>query len=929
MVCEEAVFALGAHAEWTWWETRDRCRAKEVQAIRSEQVGTWSRTGVRQDIIRLTMPLTAGAKLEGFEVLGLLGAGGMGEVYRARDPILKRDVAIKVLPSVVSQHPERLRRFEQEAQAAAALNHPNILAVYHFGVFEGAPYLVSELLIGETLRQQLERGPLPVRKAIDTAVQIAHGMAAAHERGIVHRDLKPENLFVTRDGRVKILDFGLAKLTQPQADSDAPGPTMTHATEPGVVMGTAGYMSPEQVRGRTVDHRADIFAFGAILYEMLAGKRAFHRSTSADTMAAILNEDPPGISQIVQSTPPGLQRVVHRCLEKSPEQRFQSASDLAFALEALSESGISSGATMSAPGRRWPRRPIAWAAGAVVILVALAAVLYLHWKSRSDRTRPTVAHSQVTFLGNAYDPAISPDGKSVVYVTKPPGENMKLMVQDLSGGPSLELMHAPLLQHPTWAPDGSELLLTAITGGQSLGIFVVSHLGGAPRRVGWGAYSCWLPGGTQIVASNENEDQGIFLVDIANGGRKVIPAPAYKTLVGLTCSTKSGRLLILTESGGRYSIWSMKSDGSEQRKLVEAESGTTLQSAKWAPVGEAVYYFQKGGDTTKLMRFSLSGDSQRSSVLLSGLETGGDFTLSDDGSQLAYTRDLVYSNLWSVDLPGTGSSVQPRATPLTSGTLSYGDPAISPDNRLVAFTRGSDVKGDVYKMALDSGQPVQLTSFGVARTWSPAWSPDGREIAFVSNQSGSERVWVVNSSGGTPRVLDRTNASNTNDYVTWSPNPYVVYAASEMHNLRRLNIETQEESSILPKDSGGWLAYKAAVSPDGKTIAIGWNLGHDGSGAWLITGEGNSANLLYAGVVPFGWSSDGHFIYAFDILEGREILQLKLGESEKPKSIIAFPGPILSGTVSPDGRKIIVSVGEEKSDVWLLKDFDPEAARAN
>ena len=304
--------------------------------------------------------------------------------------------------------------------------------------------------------------------------------------------------------------------------------------------------------GRPVDSRADIFAFGAILYEMLAGKRAFQRSTSADTMAAILNEDPPGISQIVQSTPPGLQRVVHRCLEKNPEQRFQSASDLAFALEALSESGISSGATMPAPGRRWPRKAIAWATGAVVILVAVATVLYLHRRSRSDHSPLTLTHSQITFLGDAYDPAISPDGKSVVYVIRPPGEDMKLMLQDLSGGPSLELMHAPLLQHPTWAPDGSELLLSAtMTIDSGLEIFIVSRLGGVPRRVAWGGYSCWLPGGTQIMASTENEDGGIHLVDIATGGRKAIPAPAYKSLYGITCSTKTGRLLLLTLNGGR------------------------------------------------------------------------------------------------------------------------------------------------------------------------------------------------------------------------------------------------------------------------------------------------------------------------------------------------------------------------------------------
>jgi serine/threonine protein kinase len=214
------------------------------------------------------------------------------------------------------------------------LNHPNILAVHQFGVFEGAPYLVSELLEGHTLWQLLQHGPMPVRKAIDYGVQIAHGLAAAHEKGIIHRDLKPDNLFVTKDGRGKILDFGLAKLMQHRPEPDGAAPTVTQKTDPGMVMGTAGYMSPEQVRGKTVDHRTDIFAFGAILYEMLTGKRAFQRSTSAETMTAILNDEPSGISQIVQTTPPGLQRVVHRCLEKNPEQRFHSASDLAFALEA-------------------------------------------------------------------------------------------------------------------------------------------------------------------------------------------------------------------------------------------------------------------------------------------------------------------------------------------------------------------------------------------------------------------------------------------------------------------------------------------------------------------------------------------------------------------------------------------------------------------
>ena len=324
----------------------------------------------------LRVTLRSGTKLGEYEVKSLVGSGGMGEVYRARDSRLGRDVAIKVLPSFLSSDSDRLRRFEQEARAAAALNHPNILAVFQMGTYEGTPYLVSELLEGETLREQIKRGRLSVHKAIDYAVQITRGLAAAHEKGIIHRDLKPENLFVTKNGRVKILDFGLAKLTQ-QSSSEHSALTLAEGTEPGLVMGTVGYMSPEQVRGEAVDHRADIFAFGAILYEMLAGKRAFQKPTSPETMTAILNEDPPGISQVAANIPPAVERMVHRCLEKNPEQRFHSASDLAFDLEALSDSGGSSSSAMAAntgtdSGKHWKL-----IVPAAVIVLALSVGGYL------------------------------------------------------------------------------------------------------------------------------------------------------------------------------------------------------------------------------------------------------------------------------------------------------------------------------------------------------------------------------------------------------------------------------------------------------------------------------------------------------------------------------------------------------------------------
>src|SRR5262249_6392160 len=284
----------------------------------------------------LRLAIAADTRFGHYLVLAPLGAGGMGEVWRARDTRLNREVAIKVLPTSFANDADRLRRFEQEALATSALNHPNILTVYDIGDHEGTPYIVAELLEGEELREQLNEGALPVRRSIDYAQQIAAGLAAAHEKSIVHRDLKPENLFVTTDGRVKILDIGLAKLKPPQVGAaDSQAPTHKKITDPGTVMGTVGYMSPEQVRGQEADHRADIFSFGMILYEMLSGRRAFNGASVADVMSAILKEDPPELRATNASFNPALVKIVRRCLEKKPERRFQTASDLGFALEAL------------------------------------------------------------------------------------------------------------------------------------------------------------------------------------------------------------------------------------------------------------------------------------------------------------------------------------------------------------------------------------------------------------------------------------------------------------------------------------------------------------------------------------------------------------------------------------------------------------------
>jgi serine/threonine protein kinase len=403
------------------------------------------------------MPLPSGTRLGPYEILALIGSGGMGEVYRARDTQLGRDVAIKVLPNL-SADTDRLRRFEQEARAAAALNHPNILAVFQMGTYEGAPYLVSELLEGETLREQVRRSRLSVRKAADYGVQIARGLAAAHEKGIVHRDLKPENLFLVRDGRVKILDFGLAKLVQPHIGSELEASTQTQGTEPGMVMGTVGYMSPEQVRGQHTDHRTDIFAFGAILYEMLAANRAFQKPTSAETMAAILNDEPPDISQLAPNIPPALVRIMHRCLEKNPERRFQSASDLAFALEALSDSGSSSASTAAQPKSKATWQWVSVAATAVAITAA-----FLAWHRATPAAPEVRAVIQLTDDGEPKDRRLVTDGSRIYFNEGAPG-SWRIAQVSVNGGQTAPI--ASRLTNPEiadLAPDGSALL--ALVGG--------------------------------------------------------------------------------------------------------------------------------------------------------------------------------------------------------------------------------------------------------------------------------------------------------------------------------------------------------------------------------------------------------------------------------------------------------------------------------
>ncbi len=412
------------------------------------------------------MAIKPGTRVGRYEIRSKLGEGGMGEVYRARDEKLNRDVAVKVLPAALSENSDRLRRFEQEAQAAGALNHPNILAVYDVGTHDGAPYVVSELLEGETLRERLDGPPIPQRKAVDYATQIARGLAAAHARSIVHRDLKPENIFIAGDGQVKILDFGLAKLIEPVGASQllTDLPTRKLNTTPGTVMGTLGYMSPEQVDGKSVDYRSDIFSFGVVLYEMLAGRRAFpQRETLRETLHAIAKEDPPVLSELNPHVSPSLEKVVERCLEKKTDDRFQSTRDLAFALEAVSGSSGASSQTMMAmtslPARERIRKQLPWLVTALLALGLIAALPFAFlYFSNAPLSRPNVIRSMIPPPENAHLPyfnqmAVSPDGLRLAFVAIGANGVTSLWVRPLAALSAQPLAGTEGASFPFWSPD--------------------------------------------------------------------------------------------------------------------------------------------------------------------------------------------------------------------------------------------------------------------------------------------------------------------------------------------------------------------------------------------------------------------------------------------------------------------------------------------
>jgi Tol biopolymer transport system component len=726
------------------------------------------------------MPLTAGERLGPYEIFGLIGKGGMGEVYRARDTRLDRTVAIKVLPAEFSAQEERLRRFEQEAQVLGALSHPNLLAIHDVGAQDGTHFLVSELLEGESLRQRLEEGALPVRKAMDLGVQIAKGLAAAHEKGIVHRDIKPDNIFLTRDGRAKILDFGLAKQSSVEGSGDNATITAV-ATQPGMVLGTAGYMSPEQVRGKPADARSDIFSLGAILYEMVAGLRAFQRDSSVETMNAILKEDPPPISGNI---PPAIERVIRRCLEKAPAERFQSARDLSFALEALEAPSSGSAKEVALPGPEKRRGP-AMLLLAVAALVLAAAGVFAGYRLHA----PLEPSFRQLIFGRGFieTARFTPDGQNVVYGASWNGKPFELFTTGLDGleSRSLGLPSANILGIGANGQMAVSLGMHHTLNWMTTGTLAeVSLTGGAPR-----------PLLENVCDGDMSPDGKRAAIVRCSGAAETLEFPSGTVLFRITGYISSVRISregdtiafaehpVLGDDRGFVTLVDLQ--GKSKRLTQEWSS---VRGLAWAPSGKEIWFTaSESAQPQKLMAVDRQGRvrdilqspgylwlqdiSASGKVLLGDSQEGGGIAFHAAQGAVDQAVDVASESSIADGISSDGTELSVTYSGANSGVdytvyfvkkdgsqpVRIGDGSrigITPDGKHILVGMASATSHlRLYPTGPGDARDIDISPVHVLE-FRGSWKNDGSIVAFTGAENGKQpRIYVLDLAAGKVRPV--------------------------------------------------------------------------------------------------------------------------------------------------------------------------------
>ena len=877
------------------------------------------------------MALTAGTRLGPYDILSMIGAGAMGVVYKARDTRLGREVAIKVLPAVFARDPDRLARFEREARAVAAINHPNILSVHDIGTADAVDadegtarvtYMVTELLDGETLRARLTQGPLAPRKSADVAMQIARGLAAAHDRGIIHRDLKPENIVLLRDGHVKILDFGLAKQAGPSAGSDEQQ-TMA-ATDAGTVLGTVGYMAPEQVRGEGADARTDLFALGAVLYELASGRRAFAAPTAAETMTAILREDPADLSDAPGNIPAGLARVVRHALEKDPGDRFQSARDFAFALQAFGDSATSSSTSAAAATTvATVRRPLrgrelaAWSLAGLLALVAGAAIL---WPAIAKPTGLSASTPPVIFSAtlawsdtNLMSPSVSPDGGRVAFIARSAaGDSIVVRRLDSLETQPVKGTAGVRIGCVFWSPDGKSL---GFIGAGKLKVIELSTERVdviADAATGYGG--AWGPDGTILFSPDQRSP--IYRVSAGGGEAKAV------TKLDEAAGDQAHRWPQFLPDGKHF-VFMPWTSGAVTRKtqLGSLDGGTpkTLFESESAAVVAGSFYIYVRDRPSSLMAQAFNPDTFEPEGKPTQIvaDQNVDFMWVSGGPWLsASANTLVYTTgkFRESQLTWFNRSGRPLGT--LGGPDVYYDPNISEDGTALAIEKRDADRGstDLWTVDLVRGAFSRLTTTSGFESVA-TWSPDGRRVAFASDQDKAQpKIWLKNANGtGTEEALVDGRSFPTD----WSRDgKYILYmldAGSTGWDVWLYDVEHRTSKPLLASafneygarfsSNGQWIVY---ASDEGQTFQIYARSFPDGAVKTQVSTDG--------GVQP-AWRPDGTEIYflapdstlmAADVRpKGKE---LAIGTAQPLFLTNAEPNRVFRNQYAParDGQRFLV-----------------------
>lgn len=847
-------------------------------------------------------PSGEGARLGPYVLGASLGSGGMGEVFRARDTRLGRDVAIKILPAEVAGDADRLRRFEQEARAAAALNHPNIMSVHDVGHVNGVAYLVTELLEGHTLRTALAQ-PLSIERALDYAPQIADGLAAAHARGIVHRDIKPENLFVTSDGCIKILDFGLAKVISPDvalADIDATALSPAD-TASGMILGTVGYIAPEQIRGLAVDARADIFAFGCVFYEMLAGRRAFEGDTAVDTISAILKDAPAPLASAPPraSIPPAIARIVLRCLEKIPDARFQTASDLAFALRSVAPEVASPASTAhsGAPGLRRAR------ALALVLFLSLAGLLAWLALMRAAPAEPvspariSLSLARDASLTLEYGLAISPDGQTLAFAARD-SEGARLYIRRLDEWEPRALPDTDSAFHPFFSPDGLWLAFW-----QDGALKKMPVAGGRPQVICTMAEDSigrWQTGGT-IVVAGALRSEGIWRVSAEGGSPQSVLRPDEQSDVQYMWPEPlpGGGLLFTILKDNETSVAVLPRAATEPRVLVESGG-----HARYLPTGHLAYVADSRLMVAPfdLERLEMRGPATALADDLYEDRGSSYYEVSSTGVLAYLPRASVMSTIVWKDRRGvtTPALPQPRA---------YGSLRLSPDGERLSVRIEAGASRSIWAGAVADEPLTRLTASNDA--WFGLWSPDGRHLFHTAFVDGSYNVFstATDGSGKTERL---THSRNWQAATSVSPDGKTLLyhdidnAGGTGTDIWELALASREVRAVVQTP---FHEYDASFSPDGRWISYtSQETGREEVYVQAYPGPGMKRQVSSDGGGTSSWSRSGRelfyqtasALFAVPILEGPSF------RTGKPVQLFSLSGTIGEASISADGRRFLI-----------------------